>query len=284
MEAAGLLSYAANNPGGNDYFFVYDSVQNELSFFVDGEAIHTTLANGFNLFDGQLHSVALSWDNTNGDWAVYVDGQNIASGSGVAVGQTIDPGGTLVFGQEQDSNGGGFDPDQVFSGTFFDVRVWDHVRTNSEIADGHQQKLDPNITHNGLVANWQFDGFDTNNQVVDIVSANNNALPDNNLTVAHVTEPGFTPSTPVDDLTVDENSSNGTSIGFVVASGGDAATLSYTLTDPDGRFTIDGSTGEITVLDGSLLNHEVNQTHVVTVEVSDSTSCLLYTSPSPRDS
>ena len=187
---AGLLSYAgaANNHFGNDFHIRYDSEQNELSFYVDGDQIDAVLANGFSLFDGRLHSVALSWDNANGDWTIYVDGQAIDSGNGVATGATLDTGGTLLLGQDQDANGSDFGPNQVFSGAFFDVRVWDHVRTNSEIAEDHQQKLNPNISHNGLIANWQFDGFD-GTEVVDIVGGNN-------LTVDHVAEPGFTPNIP----------------------------------------------------------------------------------------
>jgi len=180
---AGLLSYAGDDPDnfGNDFHIRYDSDDNKLHFFVDGDEIEVdeieidaVLGNNFNLFDGQLHSVALSWDNTNGGaWAVYIDGEQITTGSGLAMGETIDPGGTLLFGQEQDLNGGDFETNEAFSGTFFDVRFWDHVRTSSEIADGHQQKLDPNTTHDGLIANWQFDGFN-GTEVVDIVSGNNN--------------------------------------------------------------------------------------------------------------
>jgi len=78
-------------------------------------------------------------------------------------------------------------------------------------------------------------------------------------------------SSGIDDLSVDENSQDGTSVGFVIAtSNGDTSENTFTLSnDAGGRFAIDSATGEITVADGDLLNHEANQTHVVTVAVRD---------------
>ena len=70
---------------------------------------------------------------------------------------------------------------------------------------------------------------------------------------------------------VDENSANGTSVGTVSVTDPDAGdSASYALTDTaGGRFAIDGATGEITVADGSLLDHEAAGSHSVTVEVTD---------------
>ena len=118
------------------------------------------------------------------------------------------------------------------------------MRTASEIEDNYRIKLD--AASNGLIANWQFDGFDNNGQVVEVVSGNN-------LSVQHAPETDrsgeYSESIPVDALNVDENSSNGTSVGFVIAtSNGDTSGNTFTLSnDAGGRF------------------------------------CLLYTSPSPRD-
>ncbi|MGI9275750.1 MAG: VCBS domain-containing protein [Endozoicomonas sp.] len=72
-------------------------------------------------------------------------------------------------------------------------------------------------------------------------------------------------------LSIDENSSNGTSVGTVSASDVDAGTtLTYSLTDnAGGRFAINSSTGEVTVADGSLLNHENADSHSITVQVTD---------------
>ncbi|MGI9487619.1 MAG: cadherin domain-containing protein, partial [Geminicoccaceae bacterium] len=79
-----------------------------------------------------------------------------------------------------------------------------------------------------------------------------------------------------DDLTlsnasVAENAANGTVVG--TASGSDVDqgdVLSYQLTDDaDGRFAIDANSGEVTVADGSALDHEAAASHDVTVRVTD---------------
>ncbi|MGB7329725.1 MAG: DUF642 domain-containing protein, partial [Rubripirellula sp.] len=92
---------------------------------------------------------------------------------------------------------------------FYDVRVWDEVRSEAEIGLNHQQKFDSGSLPTGLVANWQMDGFNGSNEVVDVVSGNN-------LSIGHATGGGFTASTPVEDLHISENATVGTTVGFVV--------------------------------------------------------------------
>jgi hypothetical protein len=71
---------------------------------------------------------------------------------------------------------------------------------------------------------------------------------------------------------VNENAVNGAVIGIVAPADPDAGdTFTYNLTDDaGGRFSIDNSTGQITVADGSLLNFEAANSHNVTVRVTDS--------------
>ncbi len=67
-------------------------------------------------------------------------------------------------------------------------------------------------------------------------------------------------------LVVDENVSNGTTVGTVSAS--DATSYSL-FDDAGGRFAIASGTGIVTVADGSLLNYEANSSHNITVRVTD---------------
>ena len=71
--------------------------------------------------------------------------------------------------------------------------------------------------------------------------------------------------------TVDEFATNGTVVGTVTATDAElGSTLTYVLTDDaDGRFAIDGATGEVTVIDGLALDFEQEISHDITVEVSD---------------
>ena len=257
--------------GTNDEFSIQTDNSGALELdFGDGSLVFTSGTNYADaLLDGERHSLAVTWDSASGDWEIYIDGQFEESGSNLNQGEQLDTtNGQFVFGQDQDGPDTGYESGQQFSGTIYDVRIWDGVRNATEIADNYQQKLDPNDLPSGLVANWQFDGFDNSGQVVEVVNGNN-------LSVRHVTGASgsgdFSASTLVDALNVDENSSDGTTVGFVIAtSNGDTSENIFTLTnDAGGRFAIDSATGEITVANQALLNHEANQSHVVTVAVTD---------------
>ncbi|MFK7770419.1 MAG: DUF4347 domain-containing protein, partial [Mariniblastus sp.] len=209
-----LISYSAVDAGGNDLklqAFHEDSLAGSTRLSINGFNADSTAIDLNALFDGNPHHLAASWDSTNGDWAIYLDGQLADSGTGLATGATIAGGGTLVFGQEQDSNGGGFQTAETFQGTLYDVRIWNEVRTQAEIELNYQNKFDSGSLPTGLIANWQLDGFDGSNEVVDVVSGNN-------LSIGHATGTGFSVSTPVEDLHISENATNGTSVGFVVPS------------------------------------------------------------------
>ncbi|NVO20116.1 MAG: T9SS type A sorting domain-containing protein, partial [Bacteroidetes bacterium] len=76
----------------------------------------------------------------------------------------------------------------------------------------------------------------------------------------------------------DENSIAGSSVGFVIASDPDPGqTLSYSILsgNNDGAFSIDASTGELTVANSSALNFEVNPTFSLTVKVEDNATISL---------
>ncbi len=71
---------------------------------------------------------------------------------------------------------------------------------------------------------------------------------------------------------VDENAANGTSVGTVVTSdpdAGDHLTYAIIAGNTDGAFAIDGTTGEITVVNGAALDYEAHPTFTLTVEVTD---------------
>ncbi len=260
-----LVSYATAT-NDNEFAFVFAGTDAYL--YIANNDILLNSIDYTSLRDGTLQHLAVTWDNTNGDWAVYSNGVLIEQGTGHEVGNTIEGGGELVFGNEQDALGGSFQSNQAFKGTYYDVRIWNDVRTAGEIAQYDQQQLaltPSGAAAIGLVANWQMDGLDGSNQVVDIVSGNN-------LSIAHASGTGFTAGNVDSQLSIDENSANGSHVGFVTTQDPDASeTFSYSLTDSaGGRFAINASTGEITVADGSLLDYESSTSHSVTVRVTDS--------------
>ena len=257
-----LFSYHAG--GASDEIELAFNDGAAVEFYIEvGE--QATVVSGYDasqLFDGAVHQVALTWDNAAGAWEVYVDGSLVANGSGIAVGQTIASGGTIVLGQEQDSLGGSFATNQVFDGTFYDVRIFDDVRTATEISNNAFTDVDS--SEPGLIADWQMDDL-TGGVTTESVSGND-------LTVGNVSGEGWTSSTPSLVSGVPENSPNGRLVGTVAATDPDAGeTFTYTLIDDaGGRFTIDASTGQITVADGSLLDYETQTSHNITIRVTDS--------------
>ncbi len=73
-------------------------------------------------------------------------------------------------------------------------------------------------------------------------------------------------------ISVAENSANGTVVGTVSALDPDTwDSHAFSLTDnAGGRFAINSTTGQITVANSSLLNHESNSSHTITVRATDS--------------
>lgn len=88
------------------------------------------------------------------------------------------------------------------------------------------------------------------------------------VTAAHPIKPTDLKLTNVE---IAEGAANGTVVGTAAvtdADSGDTATYSLT-NNAGGRFTINSSTGEITVADGSLLDYETATSHDITVRITD---------------
>ncbi|MEM9898073.1 MAG: LamG-like jellyroll fold domain-containing protein, partial [Pseudomonadota bacterium] len=165
-----LVSYAAGQAQGNNVYIQLFG-DGSLRLIVNGSTVQTPVSLPA-IFNGEQQTVAVSWDNTAGDYAIYLNGDLIGSGSGLQTGHTIPAGGTLVLAQDQDSVGGGFETSTALSGTLYDVRVYDDVRAADEIAGSAGNPAnsdDPN-----LVANWTFDSFD--NEIVSDATGGTNTL------------------------------------------------------------------------------------------------------------
>lgn len=214
-----------------------------------------------DLMDGQEHTVAFTWDNSAGDWVFYIDGVPIGGGTGLAVGQTLRPDGQIVFGQEQDTVGGGFVTSEHLSGTIDDVRFFDDVRTPTEIAASVGTTLP--ATEPGLIANWQFQ--DTHSGSVDNAVAGGLALQ-----VGSATGGGFTPSTPTDAILVGEDVADGVTVATLNTSDIETtnqANFTYVLTGGDGDFEIVGN--EIRTTSGASIDWQTQSNYALNVTVSD---------------
>ncbi len=90
-------------------------------------------ATGIDLADGTWHHLAVTWRSNNGQIRVYVDGVETAAANGYGTGQSIIPGGQLVFGQDQDTLGGGFQTFQRMQGYLDEVVLYNTVLTPAQI-------------------------------------------------------------------------------------------------------------------------------------------------------
>ena len=86
-----------------------------------------------NLYDGKMHDLSVSWSSATGEAKLYID-DKLAGTAIVSPGAKIADGGTLVFGQEQDSRGGGFVADNALEGRINDIRIFSGVRSADQIA------------------------------------------------------------------------------------------------------------------------------------------------------
>ena len=104
--------------------------------------------------DGAWHHIAVTWRSADGAAQLFKDGVEAWSGA-LAAGPALRPGGALVFGQDQDSLGGGFTAGDAFNGLLDEVRVWSVVRTPWEIAAGMSNRVSGDEA--GLAGYWRFD-------------------------------------------------------------------------------------------------------------------------------
>ncbi|XP_030000109.1 adhesion G-protein coupled receptor D2 [Sphaeramia orbicularis] len=82
--------------------------------------------------DGAWHQICVTWQQSSGRWAIYVDGDRKDMGTGTEISRDIHGDGILILGQDQDSFGGNFT--EPFFGNITDLNVWNislearHVR------------------------------------------------------------------------------------------------------------------------------------------------------------
>lgn len=169
-----LLSYAVNDPGNShNEFLLWDDISTgTLNVYLNNSWIDTGI-NTVSFLDGSPHQLSVSWDSASGALEVYIDGASQYSGTFQA-GIPITAGGSLILGQEQDNVGGAFDDNQIFEGVINEVRIFDDVRTPTEISDNYGALLDNPASAPNLVVNWRMQ--DPSTTLVTDASGNGNDL------------------------------------------------------------------------------------------------------------
>ena len=75
--------------------------------------------------------MCFTWQRSDGSWALYKDGQAKVKRVGLKKGYELKSGGVFVLGQEQDSDGGGFQTTQSFISEMTNVNVWSRQLSSS---------------------------------------------------------------------------------------------------------------------------------------------------------
>ncbi|MEJ6397476.1 M10 family metallopeptidase C-terminal domain-containing protein [Yoonia sp. 208BN28-4] len=125
-----FVSYAT--AGNADTFLVQGRNDGMLRIEINGEIIDTDIET-LSLIDGNSHRLSVGWEAATGQLRVHIDGAVAWTGT-LQAGAVIGTGGTLVFGQDQDNLGGGFDIRQTFQGVIGDMRIFDGQRSDAAIA------------------------------------------------------------------------------------------------------------------------------------------------------
>ncbi|MEX6633241.1 cadherin domain-containing protein, partial [Hyphococcus lacteus] len=247
-----LFSYAASNGGHNEALIWLNGSSGRVSIFLANKSFDTGISNS-SLLDGEQHQISFSWDQSSNDLKVYVDGE-LSFSQSIEIRDLVSDG-TLVFGQEQDAEGGRFDTSQVFEGQISEVRIFDYARSEDEISDHAGRQIDDPETEPGLVNNWIMN--DTDGVVEDLVGVDHLQLKNG----AQI-EGGIAYGVP----TVTENQ-NGATVGTLSASDpqtGGNVTEFVISDDASGKFEIVGD--QLKLKPGASLDYENQSEHQITVK------------------
>ena len=163
QETPSLFSYAVT---GSSNEVLLEEQNSQLRFLVGNHGIDTGIA----IPDEDWHHWAVTWRSSDGQVLLYRDGEQVFSGT-LRQGYQIQSGGSFVLGQEQDSVGGGFDPNQTYTGSIDEVRIWNVARSATEISENLNNTLTG--TETGLVGYWNFDNDSaTSNTITDLTNGN----------------------------------------------------------------------------------------------------------------
>jgi len=102
----------------------------------------------------------VTWRSSDGQLKFYKDAVDSFTDT-FQQGASMATSGFLVFGQDQDTPGGLFDPNQAFNGTMDEMRIWNVVLDATTIQDWMCKKVTsdhPNYTQRRLKLRFFCDG------------------------------------------------------------------------------------------------------------------------------
>ena len=157
------------------YGIYYNSGSLHFSISDDGTGVGghiTDLGESWTPSDGTWYHITITYDASAGQAITYIDGSYIGDNTGYI---------NSIFNGSSDLIIGGANGSGNVDGLMDDVRIWNDVRTSTEISDNYQQELVGNEAN--LQGYWKL-----NNSLLDETS-NDNDLTNNNSAVFSSTVP-----------------------------------------------------------------------------------------------
>ncbi|XP_054463206.1 C-reactive protein-like [Anoplopoma fimbria] len=144
-----------------DELNVWRELDGSLSFYMSGNGVLFQVP---QLGALQTHLCA-TWDSGSGASALFIDGRKSVTKI-YKKNHIVQPGGTVIVGQDPDSYLSGFDAKQSFVGEIGDINMWDYVLSQSNIQDLFSGKW----VAKGNVFDWETAELRVNGEVtvVDI--------------------------------------------------------------------------------------------------------------------
>ena len=231
------------------------------------ESINTSPTTNEEIYDGNTLKfgiwthLASTYDGTT--YRLYVNG--ILVGSKTAgysrVGFNSIPARPLRIGAGRTEGSATY----FFNGAVDEVRIWNYARTQSQI--DYNKSFNLSGQESGLVSYYQFESGTATNKTG--VNGTNGTLYNSPTTVSGIV---LFPTSGSNSGTVDEESSIGTLVGYLIANDPDTADLTYSLVSGDGSndqhnslFSISGNQ----LLVAGNIDYETNSTLNIYVQVSD---------------
>ncbi|XP_066290421.1 sushi, von Willebrand factor type A, EGF and pentraxin domain-containing protein 1-like [Branchiostoma lanceolatum] len=100
-----------------------------FDLYVNGEAAYTMVAANV----GEWIHVCVTWQSSDGSWQVFLNGNLEKTGTGLATGQVIQGGGTLVLGQMSNPSVSSIDIRRAFAGQLSRLNLYSTVLSPADI-------------------------------------------------------------------------------------------------------------------------------------------------------
>uniref|UniRef100_UPI00356B17CC FG-GAP-like repeat-containing protein n=1 Tax=Pontiella sp. TaxID=2837462 RepID=UPI00356B17CC len=160
------MKTADTSKDGSPFSYARSGQDNEVLLFdyrnFDPHVGGSSYATGVGANNDRWNHIAWTWDSITGTSLFYKNGELVHSNGNWRTAYNITQNGAFVVGQDQDSLGGGFATGQAFLGEIDELRIWDTVRSPSEIQSTMGTSLAGN--ESGLAGYWNFEDGTANDR------------------------------------------------------------------------------------------------------------------------